>query len=136
MDGALLRDRQRAAARVAAPVAALALLYFRHGSPARAMALGLAAMRMSPPEARLVLLVSAAFLRTGDAEKALAVLDRLDGGRDTFGNLRLAAPPSADEQDAAEMLRAKALLHLGDREGAALAMERARRAPRPEGDPA
>lgn len=103
-------------------VAALARLYLRHGDAARALALGLAAMRLAPPEPRLVLLVAATFLRTGEPEQTLAALSAIDSGT------RVAHPPDTREQAAAAFLRAKALHRLGDPEGARKALAAARAA--------
>ncbi len=104
----------------AAPVVAgLALLYLRHGDAPRALALGIAAMRLARPEPRLVLLVAAAFLRTGEPEQTLAALTALEGSG------RLASVPEPIERAAAAVLRAKALYRLGDPAGARRALAEA-----------
>ena len=84
-------------------VASLALMYLRHADAPRALALGLAAMKQGPVRAELALLVATAFLRTGDPEQALAVLERFDFAPDGFP-----VPPDTDERAAALVLKAKA----------------------------
>ena len=84
-------------------VASLALMYLRHADAPRALALGLAAMKQGPVRAELALLVATAFLRTGDADQALAVLERFDFGPEGFP-----VPPGRDERAAALVLKAKA----------------------------
>lgn len=84
-------------------VASLALMYLRHDDAPRALALGLAAMRGGPVSPRLALLVAQAFLKTGDAEQALAVLSRFEGTAEM-----LARAPSGEEMRSMRILRAKA----------------------------
>ena len=84
-------------------VADLATLYHRHDDPARALALGLAALRFGDARPELCLLVASCFLRTGDAEQALAALGRLD---------RQAIAPTIEA--AACLLEAKARHRQGD----------------------
>lgn len=84
-------------------VASLALMYLRHADAPRALALGLAAMKQGPVRAELALLVATAFLRTGDAEQALAVLERFD-----FAPSGFPVPPRDEERAAALVLKAKA----------------------------
>lgn len=108
-------------ARAAAAVGALARLYLRHGDAPRALALGLAAIRLAPPEPGLVLVAAAAFLQTGDPEQARAALERM--GRSDA----MARPPRPVEEAGAAVLTAKALNREGDRAAARDALARARR---------
>lgn len=91
----------------------LALMYFRHNDPARALVLSISALQIGPAEPRLVLLVAACFLRTDDAEQALAALSRFDGDASL-----LSQPPSEAEQAAARLLHAKALFRSGAHDAA------------------
>jgi tetratricopeptide (TPR) repeat protein len=84
-------------------VGALAMLYHRHNDPARALALGVMALRYGCEAPRTALLVASCFLKTGDAEQALAALSRLDGAKGL----------GAEEQSAIAFLRAKAQFRLG-----------------------
>lgn len=88
-------------------VAGLATLYHRHNDPARALALGVMAMKYGNDTPQTVLLVASCFLKTGDAEQADAALSRLDGRR-----------LSKDESTAARFLGAKVKFRLGDYETA------------------
>ncbi len=89
-------------------IGALALMYLRHDDPARALALGLAAMRSEPVSPRLALLVGTAFLRTGDVEQALAVLSRFENGAEG-----LTPEPCQSTLQSVQILRAKAAFRQG-----------------------
>lgn len=89
-------------------VGSLALMYLRHDDPARALALGLAAMRSEPVPPRLLLLVGTAFLRTGDVEQALAVLSRFENGADG-----LSPSPNTATLQSVQILKAKAAYRQG-----------------------
>lgn len=97
-------------------VGALAMLYHRHNDPARALALGVMALRYGCNAPRTVLLVASCFLKTGDAEQALAALSRLDG----------VSPQDTTQQAALAFLKAKALFRLGAYDEARVLMTRAR----------
>lgn len=94
-------------ARSARIVAGLATLYHRHNDPARALALGVMAMKYGADTPRTVLLVASCFLKTGDAEQADAALSRLEGKE-----------LSEDERGAARFLGAKVKYRLGDYDAA------------------
>jgi len=89
-------------------ISSLAVLYYRHNDPARALAFGLAAMRLGLVTPQVVLLVAASFLKTGDAEQALAALSRFDNSA-----ARFAEKPTGAQQSAAALLKAKALFRTG-----------------------
>lgn len=59
-------------------VAGLATLYFRYNDAARALALGLMALRCGADTPKTVLLVASCFLQMGDADQAEAALSRLE----------------------------------------------------------
>lgn len=99
-------------------IGALALMYLRHDDPARALALGLAAMRCEPVPPQLALLVGTAFLRTGDVEQALAVLERFENGAP-----RLSPAPCRTTFRAVQILRAKAAHRQGRKEEARALLE-------------
>ncbi|SMO45112.1 hypothetical protein [Paracoccus laeviglucosivorans] len=84
-------------------LASLGLVYLRHGDPARAMVLGLAAMSMGDLTPATILLVGESMLLAGDPEQAMTVLTRFDrdGG--------LSAPPNAAERAARHYLAARIL---------------------------
>jgi len=84
-------------------VGALAMLYHRHNDPARALALGVMALRYGCEAPRTAMLVASCFLKTGDAEQALAALSRLDGAKGL----------AVDQRSAIAFLRAKAQFRLG-----------------------
>ena len=114
-------------ARSTAPtVASLALLYLRHNDPARALALGLAAMKMGPVAPPVALLVATAFLRSGDPEQAAAALTRLERGVTGSAAGDLTRAPQPRERAAAALLTAKIRFRQGDAEGARVALEAAR----------
>lgn len=114
---------RQANAGTAVILGSLALLYHRHGDPARALALGLAAMQAGRITPELGLLVAASFLKTGDGQQTLATLSRF---RDTPH--RLSHDPDDTQWAACEMLTAKALYRIGDVAGAQAALTRAARA--------
>ncbi|MEM9341908.1 MAG: hypothetical protein AAGA87_02570 [Pseudomonadota bacterium] len=64
--------------RSAEVIAGLATLYFRYNDPARALVLGIAAMKSGAAGPRTALLVASCFLKTGDAEQAAAALEPLE----------------------------------------------------------
>ena len=88
-------------------VAGLATLYYRYNDPARALALGLMALRCGADAPSAVLLVASCFLNTGDAEQAEAALSRL-------------APGDLAPQEAAayKFLLAKVRFRTGDQDAA------------------
>ncbi len=110
--------------RAAQLIASLALMYLRHSDAPRAVALGIAAMKLAPASPALALTVGTAFLRVGDADQALAVLSRFDGDA-----ARLSVGPDTLERIAAMTLTAKAYHRLGqpDRARAVLAQAHALR---------
>lgn len=101
-------------------IGALALMYLRHDDPARALALGLAAMRCTPVPPRLALLVGTAFLRTGEVEQALAVLERFENGAPG-----LSPAPCRATLRAVQILRAKSAHRQGRRDEARALLEAA-----------
>ena len=111
-------SEQPASARL---VASLALMYLRHDDAPRALALGLAAMRGGAVPPKLALLVAQAFLKTGDAEQALAVLSRFDGDASL-----LSQPPTEAERASMRILRAKAAFRQGDTATAQALLEQAK----------
>ena len=88
-------------------VAGLATLYYRHNDPARALALGLMALRCGSDVPKTAMLVASCFLKTGDAEQAAAALSRLE-------SLDL----SPAERSAARFLAAKVAFRQGDDDAA------------------
>ena len=107
-------------------IASLALLYLRHNDPARALALGIAAMKMGAVTPPVALLVATAFLRAGDPEQAAAALSRIDRSESGARPGDLSRPPDDRERAAAALLRAKIRFRLGDVDGARAALEAAR----------
>lgn len=101
-------------AKSAAIVAGLATLYHRHNDPARALALGVMAMRYGSDTAATVMLVASCFLKTGDAEQAAAALSRLEGG-----------DLEPQERAASQFLWAKVHFRLGDYDKARAALAQA-----------
>lgn len=96
-------------------VGALAMLYHRHNDHARALALGVMALRYGCEAPRTAMLVASCFLKSGDAEQALAALSRLDGAKTL----------TDEEQAATAFLRAKAQFRLGAYDEARALMQRA-----------
>ncbi|MEM6339844.1 MAG: tetratricopeptide repeat protein [Pseudomonadota bacterium] len=88
-------------------VSGLATLYYRHNDPARALALGLMAMRCGYDKPRTALLVASCFLKTGDPEQAEAALSRLKS-----------QPLTQSEEAASAFLMAKVHFRRGDHETA------------------
>lgn len=101
-------------AKSAAIVAGLATLYHRHNDPARALALGVMAMRYGSDTPATTMLVASCFLKTGDAEQAAAALSRLD-----------AADLEPTERAASQFLWAKVHFRLGDYDKARAALAEA-----------
>ena len=93
--------------RSAEVIASLATLYFRYNDPARALVLGIAAMKSGAAGPRTALLVASCFLKTGDAEQAAAALEPLEG---------MDLPQS--ERAAFTYLKAKVAFRLSDPERA------------------
>lgn len=96
----------------------LAMLYHRHNDPARALALGVMALRYGCTAPRTAMMVASCFLKTGDAEQALAALSRLDA---------LRADLAPQQQSAVAFLEAKAQYRLGQYDTARDLMEQARK---------
>jgi predicted Zn-dependent protease len=79
--------------------ALLAQLWLRHGAPEKARTLLRGAVRLSPGAAELLKLLAWAEVACGDADGALAAVERYR-----------AADPFADEASPIELIRARALL--------------------------
>lgn len=105
-------------------LASLGLIYLRHGDPARAMVLGLAAMAMDELSPATILLVAEAMLGAGDPEQALAVLTRFDraGG--------MSAEPNPAERGARHYITARILFRRGETDAARTELQHAQDAAR------
>ncbi|RMC34923.1 tetratricopeptide repeat protein [Paracoccus alkanivorans] len=101
-------------------LASLGLIYLRHGDPARAMVLGLAAMSMGDLSPKTILMIGEAMLLAGDPQQASAVLSRFD--RDDG----LATPPSQAERAARHYIAARIHDRLGETERARAELKQAR----------
>lgn len=101
-------------------LSALGLVYLRHGDPARAMVLGLAAMTMGDLAPATILLVAEAMLSAGDPEQAMTVLSRFDRPGAT------SRPPDRPERAARHYLTARVLHRRGDSDAARAELIRAR----------
>lgn len=115
-------------------LSSLALIYLRHGDPARAMVLSLAAMSMGDLTPSTILIVAESMLRAGDPEQALAVLTRFERGSDQPG--ALIKQPTPAEHAARHYIIARVLYRRGDNEGARAALARSRAAYPPQGSAA
>ena len=107
-------------------LSSLALIYLRHGDPARAMVLSLAGMAMGDLTPSTILIVAEAMLRAGDPEQAMTVLTRFDRKPDQPGALSHA--PNQAEIAARHYITARILHRRGDNEGARAALARSREA--------
>lgn len=101
-------------------VAALALMYLRHGQPDRALPLGISAMAMGAPNPELALTVASAFLACNNAEQAEAVLSRFWSEEPLLDGI-----PSELQLAAAHSLSAKIAHRAGDATAAKIALKKA-----------
>ena len=112
--GLISADAPAVSGRSARIIAASATLYYRHNDSARALTLGVMAMRYGENSAQVVMLVASCFLKVGDAEQAEAALTRL-----------VADDLTETEHAAALFLEAKIAFRKGDDDGARRLMEEA-----------